>query len=313
MNNESRLSFAQPSEKSVLIFGASGFLGYRLTEMLLERGHAVTAVVRPGQSALDKLSRLSSALHIFEADLSRDYPPFELPDVKVVFTLAQSRHFRKFPEDAQQVFDINVRANLRIWKWAASVGIPKLVHASSGGIYRSQERIESFSESDELEIANPPDFYTRSKVFAEQLIDDFRSQFESTLIVRPFFLFGPSQSSDRLVGRIGDAIRRREPIPVPENGEVYLNPSFIDDAARLFADSVDLEGHEITNCAGLNVVSLRELATLIGDLLGVPPIFREEERPSKRWVGSIEHQTKLFGAPEFTIDRGLARCFSRTN
>ncbi|HLF99065.1 MAG TPA: NAD-dependent epimerase/dehydratase family protein, partial [Acidimicrobiia bacterium] len=53
----------------VLVTGASGFIGAHVARMLLERGHEVHAVVRPGR-ATGGLADLEGSISIEEADLA---------------------------------------------------------------------------------------------------------------------------------------------------------------------------------------------------------------------------------------------------
>jgi len=296
----------------ILITGASGFLGKPLTRSLIARGHEVVALVRPGTQILENMKFGDRVFRIVERDLVGNFDLHDLEGIHAVITLAQERHFRQFPGDSIRVFDVNVRANLLIWRWAAQTEVSKIIHASSGSVYQPRNGLEALTEVDPIRILDPEDFYATSKVMAEQIFSLFRDQSRDLTILRPFFLYGPSQSADKLVGRLAKSIIEQSEISVSSSHETHLNPTFIEDAVKIFVDSLELRGHTTVNCAGPSVVSIRELATLIGAALGVSPRFKEICQSGNSYIGSVKKQSELFGPPKYTVEQGVRLCFQRS-
>src|SRR5690348_9110014 len=119
----------------ILITGAGGFLGKRLTQRLAANGHEVIAAMRADPPTEDGHYFASGKVRMLKLDLSR-LEDEQLPaGVDVVYSIAQSSHFRHFPEKAGDIFSVNVTANMKLLQWAMDRGIKRYIFASSGGVY----------------------------------------------------------------------------------------------------------------------------------------------------------------------------------
>src|SRR5262249_43548975 len=154
--------------------------------------------------------------------------------VDAVCSLAQSSNFRNFPEKANDIFAVNVAANLGLVQWATSAGVGKFLYASSGGVYGGR-RDGVLRESDPLTVNPALGFYLGSKLCAEILLQDYRSFFKTGAILRPFFVYGPGQKADMLVARLIESVRHSRPVQLHGSNGLRLNPVFVEDAAAAFA------------------------------------------------------------------------------
>src|SRR3712207_5042281 len=110
----------------VAITGASGFLGQKVATILVQSGYEVIALCRPGAR--------SPAVLTVHWDMSNGAPP-QCESVDAVIHLAQSLNFRSFPEDAPEMFRVNVAAAASLLDWAIAAGASRFVLASSGSVY----------------------------------------------------------------------------------------------------------------------------------------------------------------------------------
>ncbi|MGK8512049.1 alpha/beta fold hydrolase [Nocardia asiatica] len=118
-----------------IVFGAAGFLGRNAVARLLERGHSVTAALRPGTEArltdwLDRRGVDSSGLEIVGCDVTA--PDLGLPagfdpsGIRDVYNCAARFAFGLAREDA---YAVNVTGALRVLDWAAALpGLRRVVH-----------------------------------------------------------------------------------------------------------------------------------------------------------------------------------------
>lgn len=288
----------------ILITGATGFLGSKLVPVLRARGHEVIALVR-SRNIGKKYSTTDSAEHkIINADLSNPFSLDGIEKIDVIFTLAQERDFRQFPTRANDIFGVNVAANIRIWEWAARSGVKQIIHASSGGVYGSN-RSKSFSENSVPSVEGRNSYYLGSKLCAEIAFQSFAPLFRSAILFRPFFIYGPEQDSDKFVQRIIGFVRNRRSIDLHGDVGLRTNPIFVEDAARIFADSLSLPGIHRINCAGSEIVTLKDLCSKIGNIMNIDPVFYNSHRLPEDCVGDIELQNHLFGPTLVSLNDGL--------
>jgi len=262
----------------VLVTGASGFLGSRLVRRLAREGHEVVALVRPGRGA---------ALHGFdgrcvEQDLSRPWPGPHLGSLDAVVYLAQSAAYRDFPRSAPDLVAVGLQGAVQAADLATRLSARQFVFASSGSVYRP-----SFSPLAEESEIGPPDFYASTKACAEVLLAGYARYFELK-VVRPFFVYGPGQAERMAVPRLMRRALARAAIvlepgagddPDRETDGLRFSPIYADDAVECLARLLGVRGGLTVNVAGDEVVSMREVGMILGELTGAAPRFELAERP----------------------------------
>ena len=87
----------------------------------------------------------------------------------------------------------------------------QVIHASSGGIYGGKSG-EIFSEDDLLAVDNPLGFYLSGKLCSEIIFQNYMHYFETAVILRPFFIYGPDQKKDMFIPRLIQSIQKETPI-----------------------------------------------------------------------------------------------------
>jgi UDP-glucose 4-epimerase len=294
----------------ILITGATGLLGTHLVPALLSRGHSVVALSRTVDPDVFSAHPNQNRLTWEQVDLSDGFHLSHIGHVDAVYTLAQERNHYQFPENATKQFATNVLANIRIWEWSISRGVRVAIHASSGGIYKSSNN-EAFSEDNQIACEQNLSFYLRSKISSELAFRSFQSFFDCGAVIRPFFIYGPGQDQTKLISRL--AISIRDGIPIHLNGSqgIKINPIFVDDAAQIFLQALELKHSAVVNCAGNQVISIKDLCLLIGEILGNKPIFAPIGDSSTDCVGSTQLQIELFGQTAHTLQIGLQLALSK--
>lgn len=175
----------------VLITGAGGFLGRRLVTALLNRGHAVRALVRPG-SPFDSTGR-PSATEVFRADLNTTEnlaPAFEGVDVLVHLAAAVTG-------DERRVIAASVDGTERLLFSMIGSGCRRVVLASTFAVY-DWRRIKSvLDEESPLETdlgLRVRDAYTRAKFHQERLTRGLATEYRWDLtVLRPGYIWGRGQ------------------------------------------------------------------------------------------------------------------------
>jgi UDP-glucose 4-epimerase len=221
----------------ILVSGAGGFLGQFVVEQLLQRGHNVRAIVRPGSV----VPRWEGDVEIFRADLRTSGNLAEaFNDVDTVVHLAAAVTGN---EDLQ--FASTVVGTERFLDAMAKSSTKRLIHISSIAVYdwSSARRVmdeETPLASNIYELGG----YTVAKVWQERLVSRaaHKNGWDVT-IMRPGFIWGPGHAdiagAGRKIGRIYLIFGARTRLPLSH----VLNCS----ECIVIAIEAQLKGNEVFN------------------------------------------------------------------
>lgn len=282
---------------NILLTGATGFIGNALVRRLMS-DHVVYCLTRRSRG-------LPAHQHVkgIEQDLSEPIETERLPpSMDAIIHLAQSRHFRKFPEQARDMFQVNTDSTFQLLEYGRQAKIRVFVYASSGGVCGYQPN--PIRESDPPQLMN---FYLASKFAGECLVRSY-SDFFKTVNLRYFFAYGEGQRDMFMPGLVG---RILQGAPVTLSGEtgVAMNPIHVSDAAEATGRALDSECSDTFNIAGDETTNIYELAKLIGELCGREPVFqRENDKGPMAMIANIEKmKLKLGVSPKIQLREGLSR------
>ena len=288
----------------IAIAGAGGFLGKRLARYLAATGHEVIAIMRRDPPAEDQSYFHAPGITVLKIDLTSLHTRALPRNVDAIYCLAQSSHFRDFPNMAEDILSVNVTANMKLLQWAMDNKVKRFIFASSGGVYGGRHGGE-WQESDPLFVDAPMGFYLGTKLCAEILLQNCRQFFDAMVILRPFFIYGPGQRKDMLIARLVESVKREQPIFLQGRDGLRLNPIYVDDAVAAFARALDLAGWHVINLAGPSTVTLREIGEKIGARLGKKPVFEIRGGVPVDYIGATAAARSKLGIRHTSLDEGL--------
>jgi UDP-glucose 4-epimerase len=220
-----------------------------------------------------------------------------------VIYLAQSPHWRTFPEGAADVFEINVHAALRAAEYARGAGTRRFLFASTGSVYSQTE--SAAHEDDPLQLNAPRNFYVASKLAAELLLQPYAELFHM-ITLRLFVPYGSGQHPTMLFPTLVQRIRSGRPIELHGGDGMRLNPVAAADVAEALARCLDLDQTATLNVAGPEVLTLREVGMQIGQDMGIAPAFELRPGPAPVIVGDMQAMKACLGwAPGTVFADGL--------
>lgn len=248
----------------ILITGANGLLGSHAINAFHEK-YEVHAIVR------EKPSEPVNNVEYHVYDLKTDWSTEGLPqDINSIFHLAQSELFREFPDHALDVYHVNVTSTVKLLDYARRAGAKKFVFASTGGIYDNSH--VAVNENSPINTFGMLGNYFATKLCSEILTHNYTSYFDVTLL-RLFFMYGKGQKRSMLIPRLVDSVRAGRPITLTANGGIQINPIHVSDVVKLLDKLIDSSGSFTINVAGPEILSLKGIAEIIGEKLGVKPIY----------------------------------------
>jgi len=226
---------------TVLVTGASGFVGSHLLPELLGAGHRVVALVRSPTSGEKVTRRLPAALaanlELRTGDVDRPATlPAALAGVEAVV------HLAAIPRDSnggRQLLAVNLDGTRNLVAAMQASGVMRLVHLGALGV----------EDREELH-------YAKSKARAERAV---RESGLDWTILKPSLLFGPG---DGFFNIVADLVRLSPGIvPVPGNGASRFQPLHVGDLAlclRLSLERPETVGHAF-ELGGPRVWTYREI------------------------------------------------------
>lgn len=249
-------------DKAVLVTGATGFVGSRLSEILSTKEKAdVTGIGRN----LDRVAHLNNQGVTLKAMdlLDREALKRVVEGKDVIFHAAAV--LGSDPDMAQSV---NVDATEQLVELAGEAGVSSFIHVSTVGVYDMADRDE-VDESTPLAL-NHPSTYPRTKAQAEKRARQMAEEFEVQLsIVRPSMIYGPGHGiwSEGMFQNILE----EKPVFLGD-GSAHFNPVYIDDvvdALILCTKNPNAAGEAFNISAG--ITTWREFMSHYGDLCDKEP------------------------------------------
>jgi len=206
--------------KPTLVTGASGFVGWHVARLLIERGHRVRALVRASSGVPElEVERITGDL-CDPASLER-----AVAGCGLVFHVAAD--YRLWSKNPGDLFRSNVEGTRNMLSAARAAGVERFVYTSTVGCIGIPPG-GSGDESQPVSLADMTGAYKRSKFLAEQAALEFAHGGFPVVIVNPTAPMGDHDFK-----------------PTP-TGQIVLD--FLNGAMPMFIDT------------GLNVVSVRDVA-----------------------------------------------------
>ena len=253
---------------TVLVTGATGFVGSHVAETLVRRGGRVRALARP---RADTTFLESLGATIVRGDLSE--PGSLAPAVEGVDVIV---HCAAKVGDWGHVYEyrqVNVEGLRALLDATLGRPLHRFVLISTLGVYEARHHYGT-DETEPLPDRHI-DGYTQSKVEAERLALQYRrKQNVPVTILRPGFVYG---SRDRMVlPRLADRLRERSIIYIAR-GQYALNTTYVGnlaDAVVLAIDNPAAVG-EVFNITDGEFVSKRTFFEAVADGLDLkrPRLF----------------------------------------
>lgn len=267
-------------EHTAIIGG--GMLGQEIARLLVAASRRVTTV----------------------RDVTRETPRILPEGTTQIIITAQSADSNSsvFTDDLRFV---NIDLVRRTCKEAASSNVTHVAYFSTGSVYRPSS--EPLSESAPLVPKDASTPYVVSKIIAEDIIRRFAARFRRIVVLRPFMIYGPGLSRRRLLARLPGMVARGEEIVIGEKFGLRTNPIYSREAAEFTLETLRIaEGFDIYNVGGPEVLTLREIAIMIGEYVGTEPIFRKTDDSAPSLVGDIDKMKALGFTPKISFAAEIA-------
>lgn len=236
----------------ILVTGAAGFIGSKLTYELVNRGDVVVGVdnINDYYDVRLKYGRLREILGVDE----NRFPNFRfvrmaIEDKESLDALFAAEHFDVVVNLAAQAgvrysitnpyayMQSNLVGFLNILEACRNYNVPKLVFASSSSVYGMNEKVP-YNEEDKVDT--PVSLYAASKKANELMAHSYAKLYGIQCIgLRFFTVYGPWGRPDMSPMLFASALREGKPIKVFNNGDMIRDFTYIDDIVEGTIRTID--------------------------------------------------------------------------
>ncbi|HET9989917.1 MAG TPA: NAD-dependent epimerase/dehydratase family protein [Kofleriaceae bacterium] len=203
---------------SVLVTGATGFLGEHLCRVLVAEGHIVRGLARSRSAVLEDLG----VEHVRGDVLSNDDLQRALDGVSAVFHLAGA--VSRDPDDAQRMMRLHVDGTRKVLEQMSAFGVRRMILASTSGtigVSKDEEILDESAPYAEEIVAGWP--YYASKIYQERLAFEHGERLGIEVVaVNPSLLLGPGDRRLSSTGDVRKFIKRQIPT-IPDGGINFVD------------------------------------------------------------------------------------------
>lgn len=308
------------SKQSILVTGAAGFIGSRLSRALLARGDRVIGI--------DNLNDYYPIVHKHRhlADL-RPHPEFtfieaDLRDADAILKivgeskptaiahLAAMAAVRYSVEHPLIYGTVNVQGTMNLMDAARQAGNPRMVLASTGSLYGSDTPVP-FLETAPADRPLAP--YPASKRAMEVMAHAYHHIWKLPItVVRFFNVYGPHGRPDMMPWKWSQMILAGETLTLYNGGRLQRDWTYIDDIVSGFIAALDARfEYEIINlgCSSPvdNLTFVQTLERLLSKRAKIVEVPTPPSEPLITYADITKARKLLNYNPTVNIEQGLAR------
>ncbi|WP_135536957.1 UDP-glucuronic acid decarboxylase family protein [Halostella pelagica] len=299
-----------------VVTGGAGFVGSHLVDDLVADDYRVTAVDSFASGTPENVSHHADddRFSLLQRDVRDPLPDFDSVDVIYHFaSRASPTHFDSHPIEIAMTNSLGTRHVLE----AAVEHDARVVVASTSEVYGDPEvhpQPESYRGN--VSPRGPRAPYDESKRFAEALSMAYvRKHDVDARTVRIFNTYGPRMQLDdgRVIPNFLSQALAGDDLTVYGDGEQTRSFCYVTDLVdgiRRLADRPGLQG-AVMNVGNTNEITIRELATVVRDVVDTPSEVTYEPRPTDdpdlRCPDVSTARERLDWKPKVPLRAGLAQ------
>ncbi len=303
----------------ILVPGCAGFIGARVSELLLEAGHTVVGVdnlndaydIRLKQWRLARLTvRPDFTFHRLDiADRAQiNAAPFGDAPFGAVINLAARAGVRYSVENPWVYFEANATGTLNLLEFCRDRSIPKFVLASSSSLYGDGTALPYREDAATDRPLSP---YAASKKAAEAVCYAYHHLHGLDVTVfRYFTVYGAAGRPDMVPFRLVQWISEGRPVTVFGDGSQSRDFTYVDDIARGTIAGLRPLGYEVINLGSDAPVKLADLIALVEAEVGRKAVLvyrpRHPADVTATWADIGKAARLLAWRPRVTLPDGVA-------
>jgi len=305
--------------KLILVTGSAGFIGFKTSQQLLEKGYRVIGIdnmnnyydVKLKEYRLKELKKYKK-FKFFKVDIEnlealeilfKEYP------FDGVINLAARAGVRYSIENPFVYITTNTLGTTNLLELSKKYNVKKFVLASTSSLYAGQKM--PFKE--DLPVNTPISPYAASKKGAEAVAYTYHYLYNLDItVLRYFTVYGPAGRPDMSIFRFIKWIDEGKPVVIYGDGTQERDFTYVDDIAKGTIKALETEtGYEIINLGGNKPYRLKRVIELIEMYLGKKAeiIYKNFHKADMKatWADIEKAKTLLNWKPEIPLKEGIEK------
>ncbi|OOQ58710.1 NAD-dependent epimerase/dehydratase family protein [Mucilaginibacter pedocola] len=283
--------------RTILVTGATGFIGRQLCLALAEQGNRVKALCRnTGHPLLIKHPNITPVQGdiLYPASLKKAMQGV----TEVYHTAALAKMWCRNPDD---FYETNVTGTRNVLQAAADADVKRVVYTSTCGVWGPTLNFP-LSE-DEPRIVGFPIAYERTKYLAELEVQQFVNRGLDAVTVNPSRVFGegPVTDSNTVSKMVGGYLKGKWRV-IPGSGEQVANYAYLPDvvAGHIAAMDKGIKGNRYI--LGGEDISFNQFFDTVKNVSGIKHNLVRVPQKVIKFYSHIERvKTQLTGLPPFFL------------
>lgn len=286
---------------SILITGASGYIGSNLVKQLLKEGRRdIIGVVNNHDLTLDNVK-------IIRSDLTNKDNIRELlkNDIDTIIHLAGQVYNKDIPNEVYLKYNFNITENLL--ETARIYNVSRFIFSSSMAVYGISDDWFNplYLPIDEKHPIKPYEYYGLSKYLAEVLCSFYNNRYGIDItILRYSRVYGP-ESKGFVTKSIKNALANKDIII---NRDITTDFVFIDDVIYATLKSLSLKGFNVFNIGSGEEKRLSDIANLIVRELNSSSNIEIINKEGSRFYYDISKARRELCYMPLDIKNGIKKC-----
>ena len=222
---------------NILITGSSGFIGFHLAKLLLEKNHRVhgydsmndyydVKLKKARLNILKKYQNFSFTKNTLENEkiLKKVFKQFK---PKIVIHLAAQAGVRYSIEKPRVYLNSNINGTFNVIEASHKVNVKHLIMASSSSVYGANKNVP-FKEIDKTETQLS--IYASTKKANESMEQSYSNIWKIPITMLRFFtVYGPWGRPDMALFKFTKGILNNDKIDIYNNGKMHRDFTYVDD------------------------------------------------------------------------------------
>jgi UDP-glucose 4-epimerase len=256
----------------VLVTGGSGFIGSHVVDKLIARGYTprIFDVLPSPHHAPGEIDTYLGDL----TDLEAIKAALDGCDAVIhLGAIADVNHVAADPIFAETV---NSRGSFNVVEAARLTGVERVVYGSTIWVYNAQPGLAD----EDTNIGLPSHLYTATKLAGEMYCKSYSEQYGLDCTILRFGIpFGPRARAAAVVPAFVKKALSGEPLTIAGDGSQGRRFVYVEDLADGVARSlVPAAANRVYNLVGDETVTVKEIASIVRDLIGDVDILHVESR-----------------------------------